>query len=214
MPQSETPSFSGESLHCIRGERTVFTGLDFYATAGSALILRGPNGSGKSSLLRLMAGLLRPASGSLFRDGLAVEDDPEYHRSSLHYVGHHDAIKPVLTVSENLAFWAGVRGETKPVGAALERFGLSPLADMAARLLSAGQRRRLNLARIAASAAPLWLLDEPTTALDSASTAVLVELIGDHRASGGIAVMSTHTDLGIPETIDLALDRFSLASQQ
>ena len=213
MPQTEIPNFSGESLHCIRGERTVFAGLDFSASSGSALILQGPNGSGKSSLLRLMAGLLRPAWGSLFRDGLTIEDDPEYHRSSLHYVGHHDAIKPVLTVSENLSFWAGVRGETKSVGAALERFGLSPLADMAARLLSAGQRRRLNLARIAASPAPLWLLDEPTTALDSASTAVLVELIGDHRASGGIAVMSTHTDLGIPETIDLALDQFSPASQ-
>jgi heme exporter protein A len=213
MPQSENPLFSGENLHCIRGERTVFSGLEFSASAGSALILRGPNGSGKSSLLRLMAGLLRPASGTLFRDGQSIEDDPEYHRSSLHYVGHHDAIKTVLTVSENLSFWAGVRGETNSVDTALQRFGLSPFADTTARLLSAGQRRRLNLARIAASPAPLWLLDEPATALDSASTAALVELIGEHRASGGIAIMSTHTDLGIPDSIDIALDQFSQANR-
>ena len=207
MPQTEIPNFSGESLHCIRGERTVFAGLDFSASSGSALILQGPNGSGKSSLLRLMAGLLRPASGSLFRDGLTIEDDPEYHRSSLHYVGHYDAIKPVLTVSENLSFWAGVRGETKSVGAALERFGLSPLADMAARLLSAGQRRRLNLARIAASPAPLWLLDEPAVGLDDDSVDRLQVGLGAHRDAGGIAVIATHSDLSVGPVKELLLGR-------
>ncbi|NKB60391.1 MAG: heme ABC exporter ATP-binding protein CcmA [Alphaproteobacteria bacterium] len=209
MPNTAAPSFSGENLLCIRGERTVFAGLSFAVPAGGALILRGPNGSGKSSLLRLMAGLLQPIDGALLRDGIPVRDDPEGHRSSLHYVGHKDAIKPVLTVAENLAFWSGVNGGTGSVDTALETFGLAALVDTAARLLSAGQQRRLNLARIIASPAPLWLLDEPTIALDSASVSVMVDLIAAHRATGGIVVLSTHIDLGIHDAVALDLDRFA-----
>ena len=115
----------------------------------------------------------------------------------------------MLSVEENLAFWAGLRGEAGSVGPALEAFGLSALADTPARLLSAGQRRRLNLARIAASPAPLWLLDEPTVALDAASVAVMAELIAEHRAAGGMAIMSTHTDLGVEGAKQLALDDFA-----
>jgi heme exporter protein A len=209
MAQNHSHSFSGEDLLCIRGERTVFAGLEFSARAGDALVLTGPNGSGKSSLLRLMAGLLQPAAGTLRRDGVAVGDDPEGHRESLHYVSHQDAVKPVLSVAENLSFWAAVHGGPENVEAALEAFGLSPLADTAARLLSAGQRRRLNLARVAASPAMLWLLDEPATALDAASVAAMLALVADHRAQGGIAVLSTHTDLGIDGAATLALDDFA-----
>ncbi len=213
MSQNQPHGFSGEDLLCIRGERIVFTGLDFTAAAGDALILTGPNGSGKSSLLRLMAGLLQPAAGMLRRDGVAVDDDAESHRAALHYVSHQDAVKPVLSVTENLSFWAAVRDGPEQVGAALEAFGLSPLADTPARLLSAGQRRRLNLARVAASPATLWLLDEPATALDAASVAAMLTLIADHRARGGIAILSTHTDLGIDGAATLALDDFALARE-
>jgi len=201
--------FSGENLLCIRGERTVFTGLGFAVGPGDALVLTGPNGSGKSSLLRMMAGLLPPASGILYRDGEDIRAAPEEHRASLHYVGHLDAVKPVLTVAENLAFWAGIRQMEAPVGEALGAFGLKNLADTPARLLSAGQKRRLNLARLAASPAPLWLLDEPTVALDSAAVAALVALVARHRESGGMAVVSTHIDLGIAASATLAMAGFA-----
>ena len=210
MPPYDSQSFAGEGLLCIRGERTVFTALDFSASGGDALVLSGPNGSGKSSLLRVMAGLLAPAAGTLLRDGMAVQDDPEFHRASLHYVGHLDAVKPVLTVAENLAFWAGVRGATSTVSEALETFGLTPLATMSARLLSSGQRRRLNLARIAATPAPLWLLDEPAVGLDTASVENLTGLIAAHRAKGGIVIFSTHTDLGIADCTTLRVDAFAM----
>lgn len=211
MPNFETQSFAGEDLLCIRGERTVFTGLEFTVSGGDALILSGPNGCGKSSLLRLMAGLLAPAAGTLRRDGRPVSEDPESHHTSLHYVGHHDAVKPVLTVAENLNFWAALKGDTTHVASALDAFGLAALSDMSARLLSSGQRRRLNLARIAANPAPLWLLDEPAVGLDTASVETLTGLVATHRARGGIAIVSTHTDLAIDDAENLQVDRFAMA---
>jgi heme exporter protein A len=212
MQQATPLSFTGDDLICVRGERTVFTGLRFSVSEGDALILSGANGSGKSSLLRLMAGLLLPAGGMLRRNGQPVADDPDRHRSSLHYVGHLDAVKPVLTVAENLAFWAEIKGGNVAVETALETFGLTRLTDTSARLLSAGQRRRLNLARIAASPAPLWLLDEPAVALDTASVAILVELIAAHRAEGGIVILSTHSELGIENALELPLGEFGQAN--
>lgn len=209
MPPYATQSFSGEDLLCIRGERVVFDRLNFSVSAGDALILSGPNGSGKSSLLRMMAGLLLPAAGILFRDGTPVSDDPDGHRANLHYVGHLDAVKSVLTVVENVAFWAGLRSDGTNTTAALETFGLSALSTTPARLLSAGQRRRLNLSRIAASDAPLWLLDEPAVGLDRASVAILVDLIAAHRTRGGIAVLSTHTDLDVTDATTLEVDAFA-----
>ncbi|MEO5335475.1 MAG: heme ABC exporter ATP-binding protein CcmA [Magnetospirillum sp. WYHS-4] len=199
--------FSGTSLSCIRGERVVFTGLDFALEAGGALVLIGPNGSGKSSLLRLMAGLLRPAAGVLAWDGEAVDEDPEAHGARLHYVGHHDAVKPVLSVAENVAFWASLRGfGAERVEAALATFAMKRLAEVPGRFLSAGQKRRVNLARVLAAPAPLWLLDEPTTALDKASIAVLERTIARHRAEGGMAVLSTHAEILLedPQVLDLA----------
>src|SRR5262249_36586036 len=138
---------------------------------GDALLLIGPNGSGKSSLLRLMAGLLPPQRGWLEWDGIAVAEDPAAHRARLHLVGHQDAGKAVLTVHETALFWGGLGGgDGGAADAALDRFGLAPLAGFPCRLLSAGQKKRLSLARLLAAPAPLWLLDEPTTGLDQAST--------------------------------------------
>jgi heme exporter protein A len=200
--------FEGTSLDCLRSARPVFRGLGFAVHAGGALVLTGPNGSGKSSLLRLMAGLLPPAAGTLSWNGAAVADDPDAHRARLRYLGHLDAVKPALTASENLAFWAGLMGAdpAAAVAPALDALGIGALADLPARFLSAGQKRRLNLARLALAPASLWLLDEPATALDAETLDRLRGLIQRHREAGGMAVVSTHSDLGLADadTLDLA----------
>ena len=176
-------TFAGEGLSCVRGERWVFGGVNFAVAPGGALVLEGPNGSGKSSLLRLAAVLLQPAEGRLLWDGRNIADDPEAHRGRIVYVGHLDALKAALTVHDNLAFWARLGGAAAAVtDAALARIGLDHLADLPARFLSAGQRRRLNLARLLLGRAPLWLLDEPTTSLDAAATAILADIIEFGRA--------------------------------
>ena len=185
------------NLDCVRSEREVFSGLSFALRPGEALVLRGANGSGKTSLLRIVAGLLKPAGGALLWDGVAVGEDPGAYRARLCYVGHLDALKPALTVAENLAFWAALGGRPGGEGAALERFGLGHLAEIPARLLSAGQRRRLGLARIIASPATLWLLDEPTVSLDEQSVGILIEVMDEHRAEGGMVMAATHVDIGL-----------------
>jgi heme exporter protein A len=216
------PQFRGQELTCIRGERVVFAGLGFTLDAGGALLLKGPNGSGKSSLLRLMAGLLRPASGALAWDGEAIWSDPDGHCRRLHYVGHLDAVKPAFTVAENLAFWFGLQAggsSASAVEAALEAFAIAHLADLPGRYLSAGQKRRLNLARIVAAPAPLWLLDEPATGLDEDAVARLEEAIARHRAGGGMAAVSTHAGLDVEtaEVVELgnfpAKDGFAAAGE-
>lgn len=206
--------FAGKDLVCIRGERMVFAGLDFSVSAGDALVLLGPNGSGKSSLLRLMAGLLRPYAGQLLWNGRPVADEPEDHAGRIHYVGHHDAVKPVLSVAENLRFWARLHdpahgASAQAVATALDRLGLTRLADVPGKLLSAGQKRRLNLGRLLAAPAPVWLLDEPTVALDRASVAALEQVIADHRAQGGMVVVSTHADIVLPGCREMHLDEFA-----
>ncbi len=149
------PQFTGADLVCFRGGRTVFAGLDFTLEPGSALLLRGPNGSGKSSLLRLMAGLARPLEGAVHWHGEDIATDPEAHNARLHYVGHADPVKPVLTVGENLQFWAQMKngGEEGDVGAALGQLGIGHLENVPGRFLSAGQKRRVNLARLLAAPA-------------------------------------------------------------
>tara|TARA_R110002110_G_scaffold5489_1_gene28362 strand:- start:4248 stop:4922 length:675 start_codon:yes stop_codon:yes gene_type:complete len=198
--------FSGTGLACIRSDRIVFAGLDFAVSPGGALVLAGPNGSGKSSLLRLMAGIAPPAAGEIVWQGTPVSDDPERFFAHMHYVGHRDAVKPALTVRENLAFHAAMRPGKANIETALESAGLSALADLPARMLSAGQSRRLTLARILATPAPLWLLDEPTVALDYRAVDRLRAAIDAHRAGGGMIVASTNVPLGIDDadTVDMA----------
>ncbi|MBV8578211.1 MAG: heme ABC exporter ATP-binding protein CcmA, partial [Acetobacteraceae bacterium] len=180
-------------LATFRGERLVFRDLCFEVAAGGALVLKGPNGSGKSTLLRLIAGLVRAAAGRLLWNGEDALADLAGHAKRVAYLGHQDAVKPGLTVAENLRFAARISGGS--VAASLEWMGLSPLADLPARMLSAGQRRRLALARVALSPSPLWLLDEPTLGLDTGSVERLGTLLADHRARGGLVIAATHLPL-------------------
>ena len=195
-------TFSGRNLACERGGRVVFDELDYDLDAGAALMLRGPNGSGKSSLLRIAAGLLRPAAGRLSWDGAPLDRD--HHRERIAWVGHLDGVKPALTTRENLRFWVRLAG-AGDVEAALDAMGLRAVGDLPAAWLSAGQRRRLNLARLAAANAPLWLLDEPTVSLDDAAVARLVALLAGHLAAGGCAMIATHVDLPVAAA-QLSLD--------
>lgn len=213
-PMSDS-TFTAKDLACMRGGRVVFAGLGFQLAAGGGLVLLGPNGSGKSSLLRVLAGLLKPAHGVLAWNGQPVSEDPEAHAARTHYLGHHDAVKPVLSVAENLRFWAHLHDPHaeragRAVDVALECFGLARLASIPGKMLSAGQKRRTNLARLLAAPSPLWLLDEPTTALDKASIKVLERVLAEHRAAGGMVVLSTHADIDLPGAAELHLDRFSV----
>jgi heme exporter protein A len=180
-----------ESLAVWRAERLVFADLTFSLPAGGALLLAGPNGSGKSTLLRLLAGLLRPAAGTVTWNGGNAFDDLADHGRRVGYLGHQDAIKPALTAAGNLR----LSGGPAAIAAALDSVGLAPLAELPARLLSAGQRRRLALARLVVLGRKLWLLDEPTLGLDDASVARLGALAAAHRAAGGMIVAATHLPL-------------------
>jgi len=203
----------GEGLACRRGERLVFTGLDFRLPAGGALVLRGSNGSGKSSLLRLLATLLAPEAGRILWGGAPLSGDAARYRAAIHYVGHLDATKPALTPREMLAFWARLRGSAAPaIEPALAAFALQAVADRPCRWLSAGQRRRLALARLVAAPAPIWLLDEPNAALDSDGEARLATLIAEHRAAGGRVAVATHQPVPPGDAVVIVLDDFAASA--
>ena len=189
--------FAADDLACARGGRLVFEALSFSLAPGDALVLRGPNGSGKSTLLRLLAGFLRPSAGRLAWDGEAMAADSAEHRARLHFVGHADPLKPLLTVAENLAFAAGLAGCGEAVGPALAGFGLASMAATPARFLSSGQRRRANLARLLTGGRPLWLLDEPGVGLDAANRGRLEAAIAAHRTAGGMCLLATHGDVAV-----------------
>lgn len=179
----------------MRGGREVFAGLDLEAASGEAVAVVGRNGSGKTSLLRLIAGLLVPAGGTIALEGGDAELTlPE----QCHYLGHRDALKPALSVNENLAFWADfLGGERLDVARSLTTVGLDHATHLPAAFLSAGQRRRLSLARLLTVRRPVWLLDEPTTALDASGQDMFGGLMRDHLACGGLIIAATHAPLGI-----------------
>jgi heme exporter protein A len=195
------------SVAAFRGDHLVFADLSFRLGPGDALVLTGRNGSGKTTLLRLIAGLVPRAAGEVLWAGEDAFADLPSHSLRLAYLGHQDALKLGLTPTENLALWARVKrnGRVRAIARALAAVGLKDLADLPVRMLSAGQRRRVAIARLLVSGAVLWLLDEPSTALDEASVAQLGELAATHRAAGGMVIAATHLDLPLPGAAELSL---------
>lgn len=199
---------SVENLACERGERRIFEGVSFALSPGDALTVLGRNGAGKSSLLEILAGRLAPAAGTIRIEDAHERTLPE----TLHYVAHRDALKSALTAGENLAFAQEFLGSPALSPAeALAEIGLAHAADLPVAYLSAGQRRRVALARLLVAHRPLWLLDEPGASLDLASQATLRRLIEAHRALGGIVVATTHVPLGLAGAKELVIGRQSLA---
>jgi heme exporter protein A len=196
---------SAANLACHRGGRDVFEGISFSVVSGELLAITGHNGAGKSSLLRTIVGLVRIAEGQLMLEG----GDPELSLAEqAHYLGHQDALKPALSVAENLRFWSGFFGAKQAeTGPALEAVGLDALADLPAAYLSAGQRRRLSIARLLAVKRPIWLLDEPMTTLDAGAQERLSGFMRGHLAEGGLILAATHGALGMTPTAELQLGR-------
>lgn len=185
-----------EGLGVDRGGRPVLRGVSFSLQAGAALAVVGPNGAGKSTLLRTLAGLIQPIEGDVAFEGGDPDAPP---REAMHLLGHLDAVKGGLTVRRNLQFARDVLGGQGDLDGALERVGLGHAVDLPGSVLSAGQRRRLALARLLAAPRPVWLLDEPTAALDGAGQKLLATLMAEHRAKGGIVIAATHAELGLDD---------------
>jgi heme exporter protein A len=187
-----------DQLACRRAGRLVFRDLCFTVEAGQAAALRGPNGVGKSTLLRQLAGLIPVAGGDARFGEVSLAKDRPGFQEQVAYAGHLDAVKPALSIGENLALWAGIHGnDTARAGAALARFGLDAIAARPAAQCSAGQKRRLGLARLLVADRPLWLLDEPTVSLDTEAAALVAELVREHVGAGGLALIATHVELGL-----------------
>ena|SRR6185369_12750974 len=194
---------TGQGLVCRRSGRTVFSGLNFSVSGGQAMMIVGRNGAGKSSLLRMIAGLICISGGSLALTGGEEEGSVA---EQAHYLGHLDALKPSLSVLENLRFWSEYLGRRDTdLEAALDVVDMGGLADLPAAYLSAGQRRRLSIARLVAVERPLWLLDEPTSALDVQSQDRLADLMRKHLAGGGMIMAATHGPIGLHDTIELRI---------
>ena len=191
-----------QDLGCERGGRRIFRNLNFAVATGQTLSLEGPNGAGKTSVLRILSGLLPPLEGEArihMSAGYVVTDSEERGRLT-GWIGHNDGVKGPLSVIENAQFFAALYGSRVAVQSVLDRVGLSRIADLPAQYLSAGQRKRLGLARLILSARPLWLLDEPLSSLDAAGRRLTAELIGEHCDAGGIAIVATHETLGLDAT--------------
>src|SRR6478672_11671116 len=197
-----------DQLQVTRGARTIIRDLSFEVAAGEALLLTGANGAGKTTLIRTLAGFLAPSGGAIRLDGGDAERDIA---EQSHYVGHANGIKASLTVAENLRFWTEYLAEDDGDGnadrleEALDHFNLLDLSDIPAGYLSAGQRRRLGLARLLVAHRTLWLLDEPTVSLDTASVTLLAKAVDAHVTGGGIAIAATHIPLGLAKTREMRL---------
>jgi len=196
MPQPFAPiSLSIRNLGCRRGGRMLFSGVDVTLAPGDLVTLTGPNGAGKSTLMRIIAGLSPREEGTVDLDGGEADNDPSTY---LHYHGHREGLREALTAWENLAFATALYGGREAaVMPALERLGARRFAELPVRVLSAGQRRRVALARLLAAPRPIWLLDEPLAALDVAGQELIARLVGEHCAMGGAALVATHQPLGI-----------------
>ena len=192
-PFQDRPSVRVESLALSRGDRVLFEGLSFASAPGSYVEVRGANGAGKTSLLRAIAGFLRPSAGAIHFENT---DEPTL---ALHYVGHRNGLKANLSVRSHVRYWAELFGGGAAPDA-LERVGLAPQADLPVRALSQGQARRLALARLLAAPRPIWLLDEPAAALDAQGRALVRDLVEAHCAQGGIALAAVHEPLGLTPT--------------
>jgi len=197
-------TLSVHNLTCYRSGRLIFADMSFNIASGEAVMLRGPNGAGKSTLLRILAGLIS-ADGDVSINGHSLATDRDAVQEQIAYSGHLDAIKPQLTVAENLTFWAHLFNGGS-VDAAVEQFSLAEIWDRPAHACSAGQKRRLGLARLVVSGRPLWLLDEPTVSLDTATTAQFAKIVTSHCASGGMALIATHIDLGLNAPREIHID--------
>ncbi len=199
---------TAHQLACVRGERRLFAGLDLTVAPGEWLHVRGENGAGKTSLLRLLVGLMAPAEGEIRWNGADVRTlAEEYHRHLL-FLGHHGAVKEELSALENLQLASQLDGDVlddREALSALHRFGLKGREELPVRFLSAGQKRRVLLARLVTKKAKLWVLDEPFTALDVKAVAMLSTLIGEHLATDGMAVLTSHQSMPMPGGRELQL---------
>lgn len=197
LPAREGESVRVEGLRIVRGGRMLFDDLTFSALSGAYVEIKGANGAGKTSLLRALAGFLKPAAGRIH---LVGDAEPS---TALHFLGHQNALKGSASVRSHLAYWAGLLGGEADCDATLAKLGIARTADLPARALSQGQARRLALARLLIAPRPIWLLDEPAAGLDTAGRTMVAELLSAHRAQGGTVLAAVHEPLGVEPSLSL-----------
>lgn len=189
-----------KQLTCIRDERTLFCDLNFTLTSGQVLLIEGANGAGKTSLLRILTGFRKPDVGDLFWDDELIDDTQDFYQDTA-YIGHNNGLKETLTAQENLSYAQSLATRALTIDNALAQVGLDGYQDTLVRFMSAGQRRRLALARLLCTHKPLWILDEPFTSLDRASIKLFEKFITVHAMQGGLVIMTSHHDTSIPHTL-------------